>query len=71
MQCVGCVELMGEQDNQHKSPSKLSPLANQAVVAQTKRSRLGALKGQFSVPDDFDRIGQEEIAALFEGIADC
>ena len=61
---------MGEQDNQLKSPSKLSPLANQAVVAQTKRSRLGALKGQFSVPDDFDRMGQEQIADLFEGIAE-
>ena len=61
---------MGEQDNQHKSPSKLSPLANQVVVAQTKRSRLGALKGQFSVPEDFDRMGQEQIADLFEGIAE-
>ena len=28
------------------------------------------LKGQFSVPDDFDRMGQEEIADLFEGIAE-
>ena len=61
---------MGEQDNQHKSSSHLSPLANQVVVAQTKRSRLGALKGQFSVPDDFDRMGQEQIADLFEGIAE-
>ena len=61
---------MGEQDNQHKSPSHLSPLANQVVVARTKRSRLGALKGQFSVPEDFDRMGQEQIADLFEGIAE-
>ena len=61
---------MGEQDKQHKSPSHLSPLANQVVVAQTKRSRLGALKGQFSIPDDFDHMGQEEIADLFEGIAE-
>ena len=61
---------MGEQDKQPKSPTHLSPMADQAVLAQTKRSRLGALKGQFSVPDDFDRMGQEEIADLFEGIAE-
>ena len=61
---------MGEQDNQQGSPSHRSPLADEAVVAQTRRLRLGALKGQFSVPDDFDRMGQEEIADLFEGIAE-
>jgi len=32
-------------------------------------SRLGMLRGQFSVPDDFDRMGQEETADLFEGIS--
>ena len=31
--------------------------------AQIKR--LGFLEGQFSVPDDFDRMGQEEILAQF------
>jgi prevent-host-death family protein len=29
--------------------------------------RLGFLAGQFTVPDDFDRMGEAEIAALFEG----
>ncbi len=29
--------------------------------------RLGFLAGQISVPDDFDRIGAEEIAQLFGG----
>ena len=29
--------------------------------------RLGFLAGQLSVPDDFDRIGAEEIAQLFGG----
>ena len=61
---------MGEQVDQHGSPSHLSPLADQAVVAQAMRSRLGSLKGQFSMPDDFDRMGQEKIADLFEGIAE-
>jgi prevent-host-death family protein len=29
--------------------------------------RLGFLKGQFTIPDDFDRMGEDEIARLFEG----
>ncbi|SMQ58531.1 prevent-host-death family protein [Devosia lucknowensis] len=27
--------------------------------------RLGFMRGQFTVPDDFDRMGEAEIAALF------
>jgi len=29
------------------------------------RKRFGFMAGQISVPDDFDRMGDEEIAALF------
>lgn len=29
--------------------------------------RLGFMAGQFSVPDDFDRMGKEEIERLFGG----
>ncbi|KAB2870855.1 MAG: type II toxin-antitoxin system prevent-host-death family antitoxin [Bauldia sp.] len=29
--------------------------------------RLGFMAGQFSVPDDFDRMGADEIEALFGG----
>lgn len=29
--------------------------------------RLGFLAGQFTVPDDFDRMESDEIAGLFEG----
>ncbi|EKF75447.1 prevent-host-death protein [Alcanivorax hongdengensis A-11-3] len=29
--------------------------------------RLGFLKGQIQVPDDFDRLGEDSIADLFEG----
>jgi len=29
--------------------------------------RLGFLKGQFTIPDDFDTMGQEEIIRMFEG----
>ncbi len=35
--------------------------------AQVKR--LGFLQGQVSVPDDFDRMGQEEIERMFGGRA--
>jgi hypothetical protein len=31
------------------------------------RRRLGLLAGQCQVPDDFDRMAVDEIAALFEG----
>jgi prevent-host-death family protein len=32
--------------------------------------RLGFMKGQISVPDDFDQMGQEEIIRMFEGEPD-
>jgi len=33
----------------------------------TEVKRLGFLSGQISVPDDFDRMGEEEIARIFWG----
>jgi len=39
---------------------KVSP-----VDAPTVPRRLGFLKGEIEVPDDFDRMGEREIAALF------
>ena len=33
--------------------------------AGAERRRLGFLAGQFSVPDDFDRLGAAEIEAMF------
>lgn len=35
------------------------------VGAEVKR--LGFMAGQISVPDDFDRMGQEEIERMFSG----
>ena len=35
--------------------------------AKTPPQRLGFMKGQFQVPDDFDEMGDEEIADMFEG----
>jgi prevent-host-death family protein len=42
---------------------KVSPI--DAPSGNQKR-RLGFMKGQISVPDDFDRIGADEIRGLFE-----
>jgi len=36
---------------------------DQPAVAQMRR--VGFMAGQFSVPDDFDRMGSEEIEQLF------
>ena len=36
-----------------------------ALDAPAKVQRLGFLTGEISVPDDFDRMGQSEIEALF------
>lgn len=36
-----------------------------ALDAPAGPQRLGFLAGEISVPDDFDRMGQEEIEALF------
>ncbi|WP_110642248.1 type II toxin-antitoxin system prevent-host-death family antitoxin [Salinicola sp. CPA57] len=30
-----------------------------------QQKRLGFMKGQFKVPEDFDRMGEEEIADMF------
>ena len=35
--------------------------------AKPKVRRLGCYKGEMLVPDDFDRMGSEEIRKLFEG----
>lgn len=36
-----------------------------AIDAPRRARRTGFLAGKIAVPDDFDRIGTEEIAALF------
>lgn len=36
-----------------------------ALDAPTEPKRLGFLKGEIEVPEDFDRMGEREIAALF------
>ena len=36
-----------------------------AVDAPAEAKRLGFLKGEIEVPEDFDRMGEHEIATLF------
>ncbi len=38
-----------------------------ALDAPAVPRRVGFLVGEIAVPDDFDRMGEAEIAALFEG----
>ena len=38
-----------------------------ALDAPQARHRIGFLAGQIAVPDDFDRMGADEIRALFSG----
>lgn len=38
-----------------------------SAPAPTEVKRFGFLVGQIKVPDDFDRMGEEEIAKAFEG----
>ncbi len=33
----------------------------------SRQKRLGFMQGQFTVPDDFDQMGQDEIVSLFGG----
>jgi prevent-host-death family protein len=35
--------------------------------AEKPKRRLGFMKGRISVPDDFDRMGEDEIRRMFEG----
>jgi prevent-host-death family protein len=43
---------------------KLVPLGD---AERRAPQRLGFMDGEFTVPDDFDRMGSEEIVSLFEG----
>jgi prevent-host-death family protein len=47
-----------------KPMAKLVPL--ELPVVDTSR-RLGGLEGQFLIPDDFDRMMEDEIAEMFNG----
>ena len=46
---------------------RVTPISESAPPPPRRR-RLGLLDGQCSVPDDFDRMGNDAIADLFKGI---
>lgn len=46
---------------------KVSPLTDEDYP---KVSRLGFMSGEITVPDDFDAMASEQLAALFEGIVE-
>lgn len=37
----------------------------EALQTESKRRRIGFLSGEIAVPDDFDRMGERNIAAMF------
>jgi prevent-host-death family protein len=43
---------------------KVAPLEE---TAQPAKRRLGGLEGMFTIPDDFDNFGREEIDRMFFG----
>lgn len=46
------------------------PLVKVTVVDDVALPRIGFLAGRIDVPDDFDRMGEAQIRALFEGTGD-
>ncbi|WP_149538514.1 type II toxin-antitoxin system Phd/YefM family antitoxin [Siccirubricoccus phaeus] len=47
-----------------KPVAKLVPLESHQEVA---KKRIGFMKGEFTVPDDFDTLCQEEVERMFYG----
>ena len=43
------------------------PLVRVSMLEERPPQRTGFLKGQVEVPEDFDRMFEEEIQAMFEG----
>ncbi|HEX4713028.1 type II toxin-antitoxin system prevent-host-death family antitoxin [Phenylobacterium sp.] len=45
------------------------PLVKVVAIAHAEgpKPRIGFMKGRVSVPDNFDELGREEIAGLFQG----
>ncbi len=50
-----------------KAGKPLVKVSRLDAVSGTQVKRLGFMKGQIAVPDDFDRMGGEEIELLFGG----
>jgi antitoxin (DNA-binding transcriptional repressor) of toxin-antitoxin stability system len=48
-----------------KPGKPIARLVGMAAERPARERRLGFLKGQYSVPEDFDRMAEPEIAAMF------
>lgn len=46
------------------------PLVKVTMLEGDQPRRMGFLAGQYSIPDDFDTIGADQIRDLFEGAED-
>jgi prevent-host-death family protein len=49
-----------------KPVARIVPLDQEVPVEDTSR-RFGGLRGQLEIPDDFDRMMEDEIAEMFNG----
>jgi hypothetical protein len=54
-------------------PPKQKLCCDHAETAQDTSHRLGFMQGEFAVPDDYDRVGKDEIVRLFQAasLATC
>lgn len=43
------------------------PLVRMIAFEERKRLRFGSLKGEFTVPEDFDQLAESEINEMFYG----
>ena len=50
-----------------KPVAKLEPLAPEDAARVAQKRRIGFLKGQMTIPDDFNEMGRQEIERLFNG----
>ena len=50
-----------------KHGKPIATLTGVTTRIEKKERRLGFLKGEFLVPDDFDRMGSTEIEKIFQG----
>jgi prevent-host-death family protein len=57
----------GEPFNIAKAGKPLVKVTRIDAAETRPKRRIGFLAGQFSIPDDFDRMHAEEIVRLFEG----
>ena len=61
--------VVGESVVIAKAGKPLVKLVRLDAPDASRARRLGFMQGQFHVPDDFDQMGRDDVAALFGGPA--